>query len=271
MKPRNETFPSGLEAAFLIVGLFVVEYLIGALLHDVRSLSGVESRDIEGAIVVLGNGVMFSVLLHYKQLSYASLFHTSKASVVATMGTLALPILFIIPALILVVWAIEAVLVAAFPLAHWEQAMFERMMSGGLPSAITVCLLAPVLEEMLFRGIVLRSFLHQYSRRGAIVGSAALFGLAHLNIYQFAVGLIVGCILGWLYERARSLWPCIFLHASYNSAMMLIYHTYGAFQGSGSWQPSIAFWMVAFVLGFFGAFLLQRLLVVSRVSPRSAL
>lgn len=266
MEQRNKTFPGAFEATFLIIGLFVTEYLIGALLHDLRSLSGIDPRDIEGAIALLGNGILFTGLLHYKRMDYASLFHPSKVSVMATVGTLGLPILFIIPALVLTVWTIEAILVTAFPLAHWEQVMFERMMSGGAISVISVCLLAPVLEEMLFRGIVLRSFLHQYSRTTAIVGSAVLFGLAHMNIYQFAVGVIFGCISGWLYERARSLWPCILLHLSYNSAVMVIYYIYGAQLGNDLWQPSIMFWTVAFLLGFCGTFLLQRLLIPSRVS-----
>ena len=270
MDSRNETFPSGLEAAFLIVGLFVVEYLLGALLHDVRSLSGIDPRDIEGAIAVLGNGVMFTVLLYYKRMTYRSLLHPSKTSVVATMGTLAIPLLCIVPALVLTVWTIDVILVATFPLAHWEQAMFKRMMSGGMPSVVTVCLLAPALEEMLFRGVVLRSFLHQYSRTTAFVGSAVLFGLAHLNIYQFVVGLIFGCISGWIYERTRSLWPCIFLHASYNSAVMVVYYTYGAHIGGNIWQPSTEFWIVAFLLGFIGALFLQRFLGPSRPSTQAA-
>jgi membrane protease YdiL (CAAX protease family) len=52
-----------------------------------------------------------------------------------------------------------------------------------------------------------------------LLGSALLFGLAHLNIYQGLVGLILGLIAGWLYERTRSLGPCILLHGAYNSSL----------------------------------------------------
>ena len=50
----------------------------------------------------------------------------------------------------------------------------------------------------------------------AIVWSAALFGIAHMNLYQFATAFAIGIVAGWLYERCRSLWPCILLHAAYN-------------------------------------------------------
>lgn len=266
MEQRNETFPNAFEATFLVVGLFVVEFLIGAVLHDVKSISGIDPRDVLGVIAVLGNGVLFSALLHHKRMSYAALFHSSKTSIVATVGILAIPILCIVPGIGLAVWTLQSVLEQLFPLARWQQAMFDQMMSNGLASVVTVCLVAPVLEEMLFRGIILRSFLHQYPRRNAILASAFLFGLAHLNIYQFAVGVALGCFLGWLYERTRSLWPCILLHASYNSLITAIYFAFLSQESGAVWQPSPAFWAIAFTFAFLGTLLLQRLLVPRRAA-----
>ena len=136
-------------------------------------------------------------------------------------------------------------------------------MSKSFTSVVTVCILAPVLEEMLFRGIILRSFLRQYRRSYAIVGSAALFGLAHLNIYQFAAGLVLGIVSGWLYERARSLWPCILLHAAYNSIIVWSYFsiTSISIEQNDLWQPPMAYWVASFILAFVGVSVLQRLLV----------
>ena len=51
-----------------------------------------------------------------------------------------------------------------------------------------------VLEEMLFRGVTLRGFLRRYSRTFAIRWSAALFGIAHLNLYQFMTALAIGIV-----------------------------------------------------------------------------
>jgi hypothetical protein len=52
MNRQNETFPSAPEATLLVIALFVAEFLIGAALHDVQSLSGIDPRDAAGAIVV---------------------------------------------------------------------------------------------------------------------------------------------------------------------------------------------------------------------------
>ena len=125
MNPKNEDFPSALEAIFLVIGLFAVEYIVSAALSDLRPLSGVDPEDIAGVVVLLGNGVFFSALLYYQRMTYASLFHSSGNSVAATVGTLTVPILLIVPGSTLVVWTVQALLVSAFPLSHWHQAMFE--------------------------------------------------------------------------------------------------------------------------------------------------
>lgn len=267
MTEHRETFPSAVEAVFLVVGLFAAEYLVGAMLLDLRAFSGIHPRDIAGVIAVLGNGILFSALLYYKGMSYRSLFHPSHNSVAATVGTLTIPVLLVVPGLLMAMSAVEAILASAFPLSHGDQAMFERMMSNSLESVVTGCILAPVLEEMLFRGIILRSFLNQYRRSHAIVASAVLFGLAHLNIYQFAVGMALGIVSGWLYERARSLWPCILLHAAYNSAITWIYFSLASGDANYVWEPPMDFWIASALLAFAGATLLQRLLS----SPKQAM
>jgi len=76
-----------------------------------------------------------------------------------------------------------------------------------------------VLEEMLFRGVILRGFLQHYPPGLAIAGSAIVFGLAHMNLYQFVVAFVIGGLSGWLYARTRSLLPSIVLHACYNGSL----------------------------------------------------
>jgi len=84
--------------------------------------------------------------------------------------------------------------------------------------AITLCIIvAPITEELLIRGIILRSFLRHYNPLKAIVISALLFGFFHLNPYQFFSAFVGGLILGWVYFKIGSLWPCIIAHAFFNS------------------------------------------------------
>lgn len=256
---KNQKFPSGLEAIFVIVGVFIAEYLVAAALRDARATTALHPRGLDGVIVLLGNGIVFIGMMHYKRLSYRSLFHSSKNSVAATISTLLVPILLVVPALFLGLTGVLTMLVWFVPLSWREAAMFEHMMSNGLASIVTVCILAPVLEEMLFRGLILRSFLNQYSRARAILGSAILFGFAHMNIYQFVVALVLGTIFGWLYERTRSLWPGILLHAVYNSCVMIVQPP-GDKNEADFWDLSLVVWILAFMFAMIGAGLLKRIL-----------
>ena len=257
MTERHETYPNGIEALCLVAVLFFVEMIIAGVIGDAGWFALVDPGDLGGLITVAGNGVLFCALLAYKKLNYAALFHPARHSVAATLSALAIPVLMLVPGLVVGIGLINVLLLILFPMTPSEEAMFEQMMTGGVVAALFSCIAAPVLEEMLFRGIILRSFLRQYPRRVAILGSAALFGLAHLNIYQFATGLVIGVVAGWLYERSRSLWPCIVLHAAYNTAV-----TYLAATSTAETQSSMTLVgpLSAFACAAAGGLALKRLL-----------
>jgi membrane protease YdiL (CAAX protease family) len=71
-------------------------------------------------------------------------------------------------------------------------------------------------EEVFFRGIINRRFFRTYSPRKAILLSAALFGIMHLNPWQAINAFYVGIFLGWIYWRCKSIWLCMFIHAYHN-------------------------------------------------------
>lgn len=100
---------------------------------------------------------------------------------------------------------------------------------GGAPhmTLVIVLILAPFVEEVLFRGLVFGS-LKEKSRAGAYLVSCLLFALLH--VWQFAVGsrdltyfllmaqyLIPGLVLAWAYEHSGTLWASVGLHAAANA------------------------------------------------------
>ena len=91
-----------------------------------------------------------------------------------------------------------------------------------------VCLLAPVAEELVFRGAALRTLLAWKPERRwlMIVLSALLFAVAHLNPAQLIHPFVIGLLLGWMYERTRSVLPGIVYHWANNTAAYLMYHAY---------------------------------------------
>lgn len=95
--------------------------------------------------------------------------------------------------------------------------VFEQPLLG----LIALVILAPIFEEFLFRGIVLRGLLFRYPKWRAILISALLFAFFHVNAYQIFGALATGLFLGWLYFRSKSIWPPVIAHASYNGIAWL--------------------------------------------------
>ncbi len=75
---------------------------------------------------------------------------------------------------------------------------------------------APLFEELIFRGIILDGYLKRYQPSTAIIVSSLLFGAFHFNPWQFVTGTVLGCFLGWVYYRTRSVGPCIVVHMAAN-------------------------------------------------------
>ncbi len=103
-------------------------------------------------------------------------------------------------------------------------------------NVLTAGLIAPIGEELLYRGVIAQAWARQSSARRAILFSAVVFAFAHtltvggtsvgdaasVAVVAFAVRLPLGIALGWLWIRRRSLVATIALHASYNLAIVAV-------------------------------------------------
>ena len=87
---------------------------------------------------------------------------------------------------------------------------------GGFLAFFTLVIAAPLLEELIFRGVILDGLLRRYSPRVAIVASGLLFGAVHMNWIQFVSAGSFGLLAGWVYYRSRSLGTCVVMHAAAN-------------------------------------------------------
>lgn len=103
-------------------------------------------------------------------------------------------------------------MVSWLPMPDWVTQLFEELIQKNIYSFLAVVVVAPIFEEMIFRGVLLKGFLKNYSPTKAILWSALFFGIAHLNPWQFITAFFAGCLFGWVYWRTRSLIPCILLH-----------------------------------------------------------
>lgn len=86
-----------------------------------------------------------------------------------------------------------------------------------LLSVLAIAVAPAVCEEILARGICLPSFRHGLGDAGAVVASAVVFGLMHLDLYRLLFAFAVGLALGVLRLRTGVLVPTILAHATLNT------------------------------------------------------
>jgi membrane protease YdiL (CAAX protease family) len=111
-------------------------------------------------------------------------------------------------------------LLGLFPDKYFEM-MNEAIGSGGW-AILTTVILAPVCEEMLFRGLILEYIKQKRGVTAAVVLSALIFGLVHAPILPQMVGaFIMGIMLGYVYVLTGSLLSVIIIHAANNALSYL--------------------------------------------------
>lgn len=103
-------------------------------------------------------------------------------------------------------------------LPNWLENDFIGL-SHSVTGVLAISLLAPLLEELLFRGAIIRAFNKGsgYSMKRSIFLSALFFGLIHLNPAQVPFAFFMGLIFGWVCWKTGSLVPAILGHVFNNS------------------------------------------------------
>ncbi len=103
--------------------------------------------------------------------------------------------------------------------------MFKSIM-GNRWGYLALGILAPLAEEMVFRGAILRTLLNYFNGRMywvPIIVSALLFGLVHGNMAQLLNAFLIGILLGWMYYRTESIVPGVVLHWVNNTVAYTMY------------------------------------------------
>ena len=103
--------------------------------------------------------------------------------------------------------------------------LFESIPQTALNRATlfaAVALLAPLTEELLFRGLLQKSLSNRMPPSAAILIAAAIFGAIHRDFYAFPALFVMGGVFGYLYYRTGSLRVNIALHMVNNGAALIL-------------------------------------------------
>lgn len=137
---------------------------------------------------------------------------------------LIIPIFFLLPAMQYLVGLLNAKVDEFLPAPPWFWELFERIFEnrfGFWGAAFKVVILAPVIEETLFRGIIMHGLMRNYKSWYAILLSGLMFSIFHLNPWQMTYTFFLGLLLGWVMVKTRSLPFAILVHALNNLIVLL--------------------------------------------------
>jgi membrane protease YdiL (CAAX protease family) len=114
-----------------------------------------------------------------------------------------------------------------WPVSFDELARRHRLINpktwwAGVSTLLALVLVAPVTEELLFRGWLLRDLKEQYGETRALVWSSALFGLVHIEAAAVLYAALGGLVLGAVALRAKSTLASIAMHAGVNALPLLL-------------------------------------------------
>lgn len=135
-------------------------------------------------------------------------------------------------------WGYAAVLYAAYASAwmalgvlvslalgvpdHGFAARWGEVGQGALGRAVLLAVvLGPLLEEIVFRGVLQRALTHRFGIRIALPLAAVLFALIHLPELGLQ-HLTAGILYGWAYHRSGSLWIAVALHSLDNAVTIAV-------------------------------------------------
>ena len=122
-------------------------------------------------------------------------------------------------------WSLFLVISAVYAsLIHIDQENVKDSGLGGPLLVIFAVAIAPIVEETFFRGFLFRSFRNGLGVIGAALVTGLLFGSVHVGsapVAALPLLALFGVMLALLFEQTRSLWPCILLHMTYNTVVML--------------------------------------------------
>ncbi len=128
--------------------------------------------------------------------------------------------------LIVVVGVLVNVLISHTPLVDMSEAYKhanKELYDGAIwVKLITNCLMIPILEETLFRGIIAAQIDLWYGRVAAVIVSSLLFGMFHFNLVQLLYAFLIGALLAYAITKTHKLWVCIAAHSILNLIVVIV-------------------------------------------------
>ncbi|XOV92378.1 MAG: lysostaphin resistance A-like protein [Bacteroidota bacterium] len=198
----NPRYPNILQT-FGLLGIYILLSLGLALM--IQPLMGIISESLVTLLAsFLSMAIVILFALQFKKASFSYLFEGMK---LASMPVYLVSILFTI----FMILAIDPI-TSFIPMPEWLERIMAGLIKKNFASFMTVVIMAPIMEELLFRKVIFEGFLENYSLKKAILMSAFMFALFHLNPWQGIGAFVAGVYLAYLFYKTGDIILCMFVH-----------------------------------------------------------
>ncbi|MDR0395040.1 MAG: CPBP family intramembrane metalloprotease, partial [Tannerella sp.] len=229
---NGRAYPNMKDSIILCLLFLGIQVGLGIVILVLRMLATVLQIDILsfiGTLNALCNIVAFGIVLFIgfkkSKRKFNEIFKFNKVPLFSWISIVIFMLGFVI-----VISELDNILNYLLPMPEMFKNLFESLVTeqAFIAVLITAAIVPAFTEELFFRGLVLDGFNRNYTPQKAILVSALLFGIIHLNPWQFFGGFIVGLFAAWVCIKANSIWLSIYIHL-FNNALFTITMRYRDF------------------------------------------
>ena len=195
-----------------LLGVFIVATVLGSLLTGILQKIGSVSV---GFGSFLGYVIQFSLVIIFGL--FQRKIRSPKGTRLLKFGLAKLDFVIILwgTIMVLATGVVIEPLLNLFPETYLDR--LGNIMAAGGWMMFTSIVIAPIMEEILFRGILQDALMRKYGVFVGILIASAVFGIVHIIPQQVVNAFMIGIVLGYIYYRTGALLPVILIHCINNA------------------------------------------------------
>ena len=240
----------GFGGMFGLLGLFLLGALLGNLLTGMLSLVSAEFATKYGMLIAYPVMFIPAMLFASAKSRMNDVFEKGYALDSSHFGKLGGFRIVLISGIATIAMAFIADSFNSLmpPVPEWFEKAMEQIMDAPVwITLISVSVFAPLFEEWLCRGLILRGLLQKTSPTVAIVVSAVFFAVLHMNPWQALPAFLLGLLFGYVYYRTGSLKLTMLMHCV-NNTMAAIFSKIPSLADADSFRDVMSPWAYVFMM-----------------------
>ena len=214
----------GIGGMFMLLAMFILGSLLGNLVTmGLQATLGADFAKQFGTVI--SYPVMFIPPMLYSSVkSRLNSYNTEEVLLDNKVSGGARLAIIVTVATMAAAFITEPVTALLPPMPEWLEKVMDQMLEGSplWATLLSVSVFAPLFEEWLCRGMILRGLLTKMKPATAIVISAAFFAILHMNPWQAIPAFCLGLLFGFVYYKTGSLKLTMLMHCVNNTMAVVL-------------------------------------------------